>query len=168
MAAPVGGLVAGAASVVCMASMGAMVAASTAGATVATAGMAGMGAAAACTPPLPALTRALRAVGLGALTHVPNAVLHPLLLVLLLVASGAVLWRARGARTTSAVVFALIIAAAAAGLDASIYVAVSEAGYGVALAILVLASLLSAWHVRRGGGVRTAWAVRCLACPTCG
>ena len=130
-----------------------MGAASTAGATV---GMAGMGAAAACTPHLPALTRAQRAVGLGALTHVPNAVPHPLLLVLLLVASGAALWRARGARTTSAVVLALIIAAAAAGLDASIYVAVSEAGYGVALAILVLASLLSAWHVRRGGVVRTA------------
>ena len=153
MAAPVGGLVAGAASVVCMASMGAMIAASPAGATV---GMAGMGTAAACTPPLPAFTRALRAVGLGALTHGPNAVLHPLLLVLLLVASGAALWRARSARTMSAVVLALIIAAAAAGLDASIYVAVSEAGYGIALAILVLASLLSAWHVRRGGGVRTA------------
>ncbi len=46
--------------------------------------------------------------------------------------------------------------AAPVGLDASIYVAVSEASYGVALAILVLASLHSAWHVRRGGVVRTA------------
>jgi len=46
--------------------------------------------------------------------------------------------------------------AAPVGLDASIDVAVSEASYGVALAILVLASLHSAWHVWRGGVVRTA------------
>ncbi len=116
--APVGGVVAGGASVVCMASMGAMVAASTAGAT---AGMAGMGAAATSTPHVPAVTRALRAVGLGALTHVPNAVLQPLLIVLLVVATGAALWRARGARTTVALAFAVLIVAAAVGLYASIY-----------------------------------------------
>ena len=90
IAAPVGGVVAAGASVVCMASMGAMVAATT---TSATAGMAAMGAAAASTPHVPAITRALRAVGLGALTHVPNAVLQPLLIILLLIAIGAALWR---------------------------------------------------------------------------
>jgi len=105
IAAPIGGVVAGGASVVCMASMGAMVAASTAGTT---AGMAGMGAAATSTPHVPIVTRALRAVGLGALTHAPNAVLQPLLIVLLLVAIGAALWRARIARTTPALSLALI------------------------------------------------------------
>jgi len=152
IAAPIGGVVAGGASVVCMASMGAMVAASTAGAT---AGMAGMGAAAASTPHVPAITRALRAVGLGALTHVPNAVLQPLLIVLLLVASGAALWRARIARTTVALSLALLIIAAAVGLYASIYVTVSEGGYWITLAVLILASVLSAWSGRRRGLLRT-------------
>jgi len=152
IAAPVGGVVAAGASVVCMASMGAMGAASAAGAT---AGMAGMGAVAASTPHVPAVTHALRAVGLGALTHVPNAVLQPLLIVLLLVASGATLWRARSARTTPALTFALVIVAAAVGLYASIYVTVSETGYGIALVVLILASVLSAWVGRRRGRLRT-------------
>jgi len=146
LAAPVGGVVAAGASVVCMASMGPMVAASAVGAT---AGMAGMGAVAASTPHVPAVTHALRAVGLGALTHVPNAVLQPLLIVLLLVASGAALWRARGARTTRALTLALVIVAAAVGLYASIYVTVSETGYGLALVVLLLASVLSTWSGRR-------------------
>ncbi len=151
--APVGGVVAGGASVVCMASMGAMVAASTASVT---AGMAGMGATAASSPHIPAVTRALRAVGLGALTHLPNAVLQPLLIVLLLVATGAALWRARSARTTVVLALALLIVAAAVGLYASIYVTVSETGYWIALAVLLLASVLSAWSGRRGGRLRTA------------
>jgi len=153
IAAPVGGVVAAGASVVCMASMGAMVAASAAGAT---AGMAGMGAAAASTPHVPAITRALRAVGLGALTHVPNTVLQPLLIVLLLIASGAALWRARVAWTTPALTLALVIVAAAVGLYASIYITVSETGYGIALAVLLLASVLSTWSGRRRGRSRTA------------
>ena len=153
IAAPVRGVVAGGASVVCMASMGAMVAASTAGVT---AGMAGMGATAASSPHIPAITRALRAVGLGALTHLPNAVLQPLLLVLLFVATGAALWRARGAPTTVALALALLIVAAAVGLYASIYVAVSETGYWIALAVLLLASVFSAWSGRRRGRLRTA------------
>ncbi len=152
IAAPIGGVVAGGASVVCMASMGAMVAASTAGAT---AGMAGMGAAAASTPHVPIVTRALRALGLGALTHVSNAVLQPLLIVLLLVAIGAALWRARIARTTSALSLALLIIASAAGLYASIYITVSETGYWITLAVLILASVLSAWSGRRRGLSRT-------------
>jgi hypothetical protein len=149
IAAPVGGVVAAGASVVCMASMGAMGAAMTAG-------MAGMGAAAASTRYVPAVTRALRAVGLGALTHVPNAVLQPLLIVLLLVAIGTALWRARGARTTPALALALLIVAAAAGLYASIYLTVSETGYWIALAVLILASVVSAWAERRRGMARTA------------
>ena len=153
IAAPVGGVVAGGASVACMASMGAMAAASTAGAT---AGMAGMGGAVASTPHVPAITRVLRAVGLDALTHVPNAVLQPLLIVLLLVAIGAALWRARIAQTTPALALALIIVVAAAGLYASIYVTVSEGGYWVALAILMLTSVLSAWSGRRRGRLRAA------------
>ncbi len=153
IAAPVGGVVAAGASVVCMASMGAMVAASAAGAT---AGMAGMGAAAASTPHVPAITRALRAVGLGGLTHVPNTVLQPLLIVLLLIASGAALWRARVARTTPALTLALVIVAAAVGLYASIYITVSETGYWIALAVLLLASVLSTWSGRRRGRSRTA------------
>ncbi len=153
IAAPIGGVVAGGASVVCMASMGAMVAASTAGAT---AGMAGMGAAAATTTHVPAVTHVLRAVGLGALTHIPNAVLQPLLLVLLLVAIGATLWRARSARTIPALALALLIIAAAAVLYASIYITVSETGYWIALAILILASVLSAWSGRRRSRLRTA------------
>jgi len=153
IAAPVGGVVATGTSVVCMASMGAMVAATTASAT---AGMAGMGAAAASMPHVPAITRALRAVGLGALTHVPNAVLQPLLIILLLIAIGAALWRARVARTTPALTLALVIVAAAAGLYASIYITVSETGYWIALAVLLLASVLSAWSGRRRGRSRTA------------
>jgi hypothetical protein len=152
IAAPIGGVVAGGASVVCMASMGAMVAASTAGAT---AGMAGMGAAAASTSHVPAITRTLRATGLGALTHVSNAVLQPLLIVLLLVAIGAALWRARIARTTVALSLALLIIAAAVGLYASIYVTVSEGGYWITLAVLILASVLSSWSGRRRGLLRT-------------
>jgi len=135
-----------------MASMGAMVAATTAGAT---AGMAGMGAVAASTPHVPAITHALQAVGLGALTHVPNAVLQPLLIVLLLVASGAALWRARVARTTRALTLALVIVAAAVGLYASIYVTVSETGYGLTLVVLLLASVLSTWSGRRRGQLQT-------------
>ena len=115
-----------------------------------------MGAAAAATPHVPAVTRALRAVGLGALTHVPNAVLQPLLIVLLLVAIGTALWRARGARTTPALALALLIVAAAAGLYASIYLTVSETGYWIALAVLILASVVSAWAERRRGMARTA------------
>ena len=149
IAAPVGGVVAAGTSVVCMASMGAMVAATTASAT------AGMGAAAASTPHVPAITRALRAVGLGALTHVPNAVLQPLLIILLLIAIGAALWRARVARTTPALTLALVIVAAAVGLYASIYVTVSETGYWLALVVLLLASVLSAWVGRRRGRLRT-------------
>jgi len=152
IAAPIGGVVAGGASVVCMASMGAMVAASTAGVT---AGMAGMGAAAASTSHVPAITRTLRATGLGALTHVSNAVLQPLLIVLLLVAIGAALWRARSARTTVALSLALLIIAAAVGLYASIYVTVSEGGYWITLAVLILASVLSSWSGRRRGLLRT-------------
>jgi len=152
LAAPVGGVVAAGASVVCMASMGAMVAASAVGAT---AGMAGMGAVAASTPHVPAVTHALRAVGLGALTHVPNAVLQPLLIVLLLVASEAALWRARVARTTRALTLALVIVTAAVGLYASIYVTVSDAGYGLALVVLLLASVLSTWSGRRRGQLQT-------------
>jgi len=153
IAAPAGSIVAGGASVVCMASMGVMVATSTAGAT---AGMAGMGAAAASTTHVPAITHALRAMGLGGLTHVPNAVLQPLLIVLLLIAIGTALWRARVARTTGALTLALVIVAAAAGLYASIYIRVSEGGYWLALAVLILASVLSAWSGRRRGRLRTA------------
>ncbi len=152
IAAAVGGVVAAGASVVCMASMGAMVAASAVGAT---AGMAGMGAVAASTPHAPAVTHALQAVGLGSLTHVPNAVLQPLLIVLLLVASGVALWRARVARTTLALTLALVIVAAAVGLYASIYVTVSETGYWLALVVLLLASVLSTWSGRRRGQLQT-------------
>lgn len=152
IAAPVGGVVAAGTSVVCMASMGAMMAATTASAT---AGMAGMGAAIASTPHVPAITRALRAVGLGALTHAPNAVLQPLLIILLLIASGAALWRARVARTTPALTLALVSIAAVIGLYASIYVTVSETGYWLALVVLILASVLSAWVGRRRGRLRT-------------
>ncbi len=94
-------------------------------------------------------------MGLGALIHVPNAVLQPLLIVLLLVASGAALWRARSARTIPALALALLIVAAAASLYASIYITVSESGYGLALAVLLLASVLSAWSGRRRGRLRT-------------
>ncbi len=153
IAAPVGGVVAAGTSVVCMASMGVMVAASAVGAT---AGMAGMGAAATSTPHVPTITRALRAAGLGALTHVPNAVLHPLLIVLLLVAIGAALWRARIARTAQAAALALITVVAAAGVYASIYITISEGGYWIALAALLLASVFSAWSGRRRGRLRTA------------
>ncbi len=153
IAAPIGGVVVGGASVVCMASMGAMVATSTAGAT---AGMAGMGAAAATTTHVPAVTHMLRAVGLGELTHIPNAVLQPLLLVLLLVALGAALWRARVARTMPALALALLIIATAAVLYASIYITISETGYWIALVVLILASVLSAWPRRRRSRVRAA------------
>jgi hypothetical protein len=133
--------------------MSAMTAASTASAMT---GMAGMGATAASAPHVPTATRVLRAVGLGGLAHVPNAVLQPLLIVLLLVTIGAALWRVRVGRSTLAAVLALLIVAAAVGLYASIYIAVSETGYWIALTILVLASFLSAWSGRRGGLSRRA------------
>ena len=144
---PAGGLVAGGASVVCMVSMGTMAAASTASAT---ADMAGMGATAASTPHVPAIIHALQAVGLGGLTHLSNAVLQPLLIILLLIAMGAALWRTWVARTGPAAALALVTSAAAAGLYASIYLAVSEAGYWIALVVLLLASVLSGWAGRRG------------------
>lgn len=146
LTAPISGVVTAGASVVCMASMGAMVAASTAGAVT---GMAGMGAAAAASPHVPTVTRVLRAVGLGGLTHLPNTVLQPLLIALLLVSVGAALRSARLARTTRAAALTLLIVVAAAGLYASIYIAVSEAGYWIALVVLLLASLLAAWPGRR-------------------
>ena len=145
--APLSGVVAAGTSVVCMASMGAMAAASAAGATV---GMAGMGAASASAPHVPLVTRALRAVGLAGLTQVSNTVLQPLLIVLLLIAIGAALWRARSARTAWATALAMLILMAAAGLYVSIYVTVSETGYWIALAVLIVASILSAWAGRRG------------------
>lgn len=145
---PVGGVVASGTSIVCMASMGAMAAGSTAGVT---AGMAGMGAATTSTSHVPAVTHALQAVGLGGLTHLSNAVLQPLLIVLLLVAMGTALWRTWVARTMSAAVLALVTVAAAAGLYASIYLNVSETGYWIALVVLLLTSVLSGWAGRRGG-----------------
>lgn len=151
--APIGAVVAAGTSVVCMASMGAMIAASTAGAT---AGMAGMGTVAASTSHVPSITHALRAVGLGALTHVPNAVLQPLLIVLLLVAIGAAVGRARVMHTAPAITLTLLIVMAAAGLYASIYITVSEPGYWVALTVLVLASFLSVWFGRGRGPARAA------------
>jgi len=143
---PMGGVVAGGASVVCMASMGAMAAASTTGAA---AGMAGMVAAATSTPHVPAATHALQAVGLGGLTHLSNAVLQALFLVLLLIAVSAALWRARVARTGWAAALAAVTIAAAAGLYTSIYLVVSDTGYWIALVALLLASTLSGWAGRR-------------------
>ena len=150
---PVGGVVAGGTSVVCMASMGAMAAASAASAT---AGMAGMGAAETTTTHVPAVTHVLQAVGLGGLTHLSNAVLQPLLIVLLLIAVGAAFWRAWVARTGSAAALALVTVAAAAGLYASIYLIVSDAGYWIALVVLLLASVLSGRASHRGGALRLA------------
>lgn len=153
LSTPLTGVVAAGTSVVCMGSMGAMVVASTAGAV---GGMAGMGAAAASTPHVPALTRALQAVGLGGLTHLPDAVLQPLLIVLLLVAVGAALWQARIARTARATALAVVSVLAAAALYASIYIRVSEAGYWVAMVVLIVASILAAWSGRRRGVPRPA------------
>jgi hypothetical protein len=132
-----------------MASMGAMAATASA-----TAGMAGMGAAAATTPHVLAITHALQAVGLGGLTHLSNTGLQPLLIVLLLITLGATLWHARAARTGPAVALALVTVAVAAGLYASIYIAVSEAGYWSALVVLLLASALVGWAGRRRGALR--------------
>lgn len=115
-----------------------------------TGAMAGMGAAATATRRVPMLAQVLRAVGLGGLTHLPHAVLQPLLVILLLVAVVAALWHARAARTWQAMALADLIMVAAAGLYASIYVAVSEGGYGVALAVLLLASVLLPWVGRYG------------------
>lgn len=136
IAAPLSGVVAACTSVVCMASMGAMAAVSTAGT------MAGMGAAATATTRTPVLTQALRAIGLGGLAHLSNAVLQPLLIILLLVAVAAALWQARATPTKLTMTRAIFIMLAAVGLYASIYVAVSEVGYWIALPALVLASVL--------------------------
>ena len=112
--------------------------------------MAGMGAAATSTTRTPALTQALRAIGLGGLTRISNAVLQPLLIILLLVAVAAALWQARATRTRMTVALALLVVLAAAGLYASIYVTVSEGGYWIALVVLLLASVLLPWASRRG------------------
>jgi hypothetical protein len=115
-----------------------------------------MGAAAAASPHVPIVTRALRAVGLGGVTHLSNAVLQPLLIALLLVSVGTALWRAQIARSTPAVTLAVLTVGAAAGLYASIYITYSEAGYWITLSTLILASLLSARAGRRGKLLRAA------------
>jgi hypothetical protein len=120
--------------------MGAMTAASTAGAVT---GMAGMATTTESTSHVPAVTRVLRAVGLGGLTQLPNAVLQPLLIALLLLVIGAALWRAYVARTARAIALGALIVGAAAGLYASIYLTVSEVGYWLALTLLLLATLLA-------------------------
>jgi hypothetical protein len=71
-------------------------------------------------------------------------------------AVGTALWRARSARTTPALGLALLIVAASAGLYTSIYLTVSETGYWIALAVLILASILSTWAERRRAMARTA------------
>jgi hypothetical protein len=132
-------------SIVCMGSMGAMAAGSTA------AGMSGMGAAATSTAhDTPVLTRALEALGLGALTQIPNTVLQPLLIALLAITIVSALWRALGARTTSAIVLATLTILSGIGLYISIYAFASTAGYWIALTVLVLASLLSLRSGHRG------------------
>lgn len=129
-----------------MARMGAM-AVSTTGA------MAGMGATAIATRRVPMRAPVLRADGLGRLTHLPHAVLQPLLVILLLVAVVAALWHARAARTWPAMALAGLIMVAA-GLYASIDAVVSEGGYGVVRAVLLRASVLLPWVGRRGRLVR--------------
>lgn len=132
-------------SIVCMGSMGAMAAGST------TAGMSGMGAAATSTAyDTPVLTRALEALGLDALTQIPNTVLQPLLIALLAITIVSALWRALGARTTSAIVLATLTILSGIGLYISIYAFASTTGYWIALTVLVLASLLSLRSGHRG------------------
>ena len=103
---------------------------------------------------VPAVTRALHAVGLDGLTHLSNAVLQPLLIVLLLIAMSTALWRAWAARTQTAAALALVTSVAGAGLYSSIYLVVSETGYWIALVALLLASVLSGWAGRQGGAPR--------------
>lgn len=145
MASLISGAASAGTSIVCMGSMGAMAAGSTA------AGMSGMGAAATSTAHgTPVLTRSLDALGLGALTQIPNTVLQPLLIVLLAITIASALWRALGARTTSAIVLATLTILSGIGLYISIYAFASTTGYWIALTVLVLASLLSLRSGHRG------------------
>lgn len=122
-------------SVVCMGSMGAAIAVGAVGAT-SVAGMGGM-AAMADTTALPAaatapfLTRLLEQAGLGLLNQVPDSVLRPVFIVLLLVSLGTAYGSFRSHRRPHAL---LLTAFSGAVLYASIYIWMNELLYSVGFA----------------------------------
>ncbi len=132
-------------SVACMGSMGAMGVAATA-----TAGMAGMSGATVGATRVAPITALLQNAGLGALTQIPDAVLRPIFILLLLIGIvGAYFaYRAHGQIGPF-----LVTVLASALLYSSIYVAPSDPFYYVSFALLIAGALWS-MLVRSGRGAR--------------
>ncbi|PZR98436.1 MAG: hypothetical protein DLM69_08645 [Candidatus Chloroheliales bacterium] len=131
-----GAILGAATSVVCMGSMGAMgvVAGASAAATAAT-GVAGMGAMAAGAPGQPSFTKQLlQAVGLGVLTQIPDAVLRPLLFVLLLAGIGGAYLAYRFHHHLAPLLLTIV---ASVLLYVGIYVISSDQLYYVGLSLLL-------------------------------
>lgn len=128
-------------SVVCMGSMGAALAAAGAGGAAGMAGMAGM----ASGGPTPLATQLLAAIGLGALNQIPDAILRPVFIALLLVTAYSA-YRAYcasawlGAYALGA--YALTLASGLA-LYGAIYLWMSDALYYLAFGGMLVASASS-------------------------
>ncbi len=132
-------LLAEATSIVCMGSMGAMAAAS---AGAAAGGMAGMGAAATGAVGHDAVTTALLPqVGLGGLTGIPDAVLRPLLVVLLALGIGGTYLAYRTHRQGGPL---LLTIGASILLYSGIYVVVADPLYYLGLGLLLAGILWNA------------------------
>src|SRR5262249_11743379 len=129
-------------SLVCMGSMGAMSIAASAG-SAATSGMAGMGTMGS-TPPshVAFMTSLFQSLGLSALTQIPDAVLRPVLIILLGVGiiGAYVRYRAHGKVWPF-----LLVVVATILLYTSIYVFPGDALYFFSLVLLLLGSL---WNAR--------------------
>lgn len=118
-------------SVVCMGSMGAMGLAATA---TATAGMAGMGGAA----HVAFVTQLLRNAGLGALTQIPDAVLRPLFIALLILGIAGAYLAYRAHRQIGPLILILL---ASLILYAGIYIVLSDPLYYLGLAMLLIGTV---------------------------
>ncbi len=127
-------------SVVCMGSMGAMGLAATATATAtATAGMAGMGGAAAGGATHVAfVTQLLRSAGLEALTQIPDAVLRPLFIALLILGIAGAYLAYRAHRQIGPLILILL---ASLILYAGIYIVLSDPLYYLGLAMLLIGTV---------------------------
>ncbi len=145
-------LLGAATSVVCMGSMGAMGAAAGAagvsGAAAGAGGMAGMAGAVATTPGhMPFVTQLLQSVGLSALTQIPDAVLRPIFILLLILGVVGAYLAYRAHRQPGPL---LLTAVASVLLYVSIYVRATDPLYYLSLMLLLVGSVWSFVSTRRG------------------
>ena len=125
-------------SVACMGSMGAAMAATGASGVAGGAGMAAMAGSAGASAPL--VSRFLSSIGLGALNHVPDAVLRPIFIALLVLSVGSAMLAYRSSR---AVLPLALTVASAATLYVAIYVLMSEPLYYAGLGGMIAAGILA-------------------------